>query len=719
MKKILWIFIVIIIVILAILVLGTYTHGKNQADNALKHGMEQLQKSQYVKSLEYLNKSLELYSKIGDKKGLAKVNLQLAFYYLETLNPDMAEVCALKSLELFNEADDRQGTFRADVALADAYQQKKEIDKAGDRIDEAWNMIDKSFPDNLLIDFHLVRGKIESQKRKADLAFKDFNEAYILSGKVNDINSQFAALNELSVFFSRADDPASARKYYDMSLKLTGKTDRKYFQAVLQETEGWIFQVENKKEETRKAWMKSLDLYKSMGNSGKEIETLLNLAWISNGLQDQEKAHDYIVSAMNLAKKSGNLYLRMLSAWYMKNFITMTRNSTDVQIVIGEYEEIARISKDSVEKAKAYYHLGELLHYIRGDLKQSESAYANAEKYYGEANDKKWQVTTLLDLSMIQAKQGKLDQSLETCNKALLLRQKIGEIKQEDDPDFYRFGSISEIYRRMAHANRSRKNYNKALEFYGKALDYDKAHNMQKEKINDLNFIFDTNMETGDFNKAWKALAEFLNEIPLMEDPADRVSFYSRIFGALTKTPISTKTDGTPESILKNESSAQQEVMKKLLENDRLYRQIQISFERSLKEAENQGLSPEYGMRFHRFQGKMNLLSGKKQEALAEYEKAASELAKMGNGEELAEVALAIGDIYQIEGKEKEALPFYMKALDLCILNLNSDSEGMNPPVGKKNSPTAILAKRTVKLLEESGRKDETKRYQEFLEKNP
>lgn len=719
MKKILWILAAAILIIIAILAFRIYTVEKAAADNSLRQGTEQLLKSKYAQSLDSFNRSLSLYTKFRDKKGQAKVNLQLTRYYLETLDPDRAKDSAVKSLNLFKETEDRQGTFQAVVALADAYQQKKEIDKAGNRIEEAWNLIEKGFPDNLLVDFHLARGRIESQKRKADLAFRDFNESYVLSEKGNDINLQFAALNELAVFFSRADDSASARKYFDMGLKLTAKTDRKYFQAVSAETEGWIFQSENKKEETRKAWLKSLALYKSMGNSGKEIETLLNLAWISSSLQDQEKAHEYILNALKQSKSSNNQYLRMLSAWYLKNFITMTRNPDDLLLVMGEYEEIAGTGKDPVEKAKAYYHLGELMHYMKGDLKQSESAYTNAEKYYGEAGDKKWQVTTLLDLSMIQAKQGKLDQSLETCRKALAIRQEIGEVRKEDDPDFYRFGSISEINRRMAHAYRSRKNYEKALEFYGKALDYDKSQNMLKEKINDLNFIFDTSMEISDSDKAWKALAEFLEDIPLQEDPADRVSFYSRIFIALIKTPANFESDKMTPSPVKTESAAQLAVMKKLLADGRLYRQTLISFERSLEQAENQGLSAEYGIWFHRFQGKMNSLSGKNREALAEYGKAMSELGKTGNGEDMAEVALAMGDIYRTEGKEKDALPLYLKALDLCRENSLPDSPEKIASGEKKNSPMIILAKRTAKLLEESGRKEESLKYRSFPEKKP
>ena len=717
MKKILWISAVAIIVILAIFTFRIYAVEKAAADNALKQGTELLLKSRYAQSLESLNKSLNLYEKFRDKKGQAKVHLQLARYFLETLDPDRAKSSAVESLKLFNETEDRQGAFQAVVTLADAFQQKKETDKAVNRIEEAWSLIEKGFPNNLLIDFHIVRGRIESQKRKADIAFRDFNEAYVLSEKGNDINSQFAALKELAIFFSKAQDSASARKYYDMGLKLISKTDRKYFQAVSAETEGWIFQSEGKKEETRKAWLKSLDLYKSMGNTGKEIETLLNLAWISSGLQDQEKTHEYILNALKLSKSINNLHLRMLSAWYLKNFITMTRNPGDLPLVIAEYEEIAKICKDPMEKAKAYYHLGELMHYMKGDLKQSESAYANAEKYYGEAGDKKWQVTTLLDLSMIQAKQGKLEQSLETCSKALALRQEIGEVKKEEDPNFYRFGSISEIYRRMAHAYRSRKNYEKALEFYGKALDYDKSQNMLKEKINDLNFIFDTGMEISDADKAWEALALFLEDVPLLEDPAERVSFYSRIFKALTKSPVKAKHAKTTESPVNNESDTQLMVMKKLLDEGRLYRQTQISFQRSLEQAKNQGLSMEYEIGFHRFQGKMNSLSGKNQAALTEYGKAVQELEKMGNGEEMAQVALAMGDIYRLKGKESDALPLYLKTLDLCLVNLKSDSGEQNPPEVNIDSPTAILAEKAVKLLEDSGRKDEAKKYRKLLKK--
>lgn len=713
MKKFLWISAIAVIVIIALYTIRIYAVDKAEADKALKQGTEQFLKCEYVQSLDSFNKSLGLYEKYKDKKGQANVNLQLARYYLETLDPDNAKDCAAKSFNLFNETDARQGAFQAEVALADAYQQKKNIREADEKIDNAWNMMDKSFPDNLLVDFHLVRGRIESQKRKAELAFRDFNEAYMTAEKGNDINARFAALNELAVFFSRANDTVSARKYYDMSLKLAEKTGRKYNQALAGETLGWILQSENKKKEAREAWEKSLDLYKSMGNRGKEIETLLNIAWISSTMQDQEKTYEYILKALNLSKNIRNLHLRLLSAWYLKNFITMTRNPGDLPLITAEYEDIANTCKNPLEKAQAYYHLGELMHYIKGDLKQSEAAFANAGKYYEEAGDKKWLVTTLLDLSMMQVKQGKLDESLATCQKALALRQEIGEVRKEDDPSFYRFGSIGEIYRRMAHANRSRKNYDRAVELYGKALDYDKSHNMVMEKINDLNFIFDTCLENSDTEKAWKALSEFLDEVPLLEDPAERVNFYSRIFTALSKVPAASGN----KSAGKSESSPRVILMKRLNSDDRLYRQTLISFRRSLEQAENQGLSGEYVMRFHWFQGAMNALTGKSREALQEYGKALPELEKMGNPEELAEVALAMGDIYVKEGKEKSALPLYLKVLNLYRENSRLDSSEKPTPEGKKNSPTVILAKRTVKLLEESGRKDEAKKYLDIAEK--
>lgn len=633
---------------------NAFAGEKSEAEESLKRGVELFHKSDYEGSLRLLNESLSIFSKSGDKRGQAKAELELARLYLETGEPDRAIVYGLAGFNKFDELRDQQGKFEADTVLADAYLFRNDRDKAGEKLSSAWSLVSKDFPENILAEFYNVRGKFEQKKKRTELSIKNFNEAYRLGVKTGDINLQIMALNELALSCSRNNDMGNAKKYYQQGLELISRSDRKYFQALYNDTEGWINWSQGNKEDVASCWLKSLAQYRDMGNKGMEISTLLNLAWISNTMQDPEKSHEFILKAIEVSKLEKNDFMRLTSVWYLKSYISTFRKADDTDLACKEYEEMGSTFKDPSYRGQAYFNLGEICQFIKRDYKEAELGYSNAEKYFKEAGNKKEQIHSLLDISTVQAIQGKFEESLESCKKALAIREKMGEVRKEDDPDLYRWGSIGEIYRRIGHTYRAKSDYAKALQYFRKALDYDSSANMIHEKINDLNFIMETSLEIYDLDGSWKALEQFMKEIPLLDDPAQRLNYYSWVFRGLTNGSLKEKASGsTPQSLL----------LKKLQEDQALNQKVLISYKESLEQLKTKKLHPGFEIILCKFLGEIHAANSKFIEAANEFEKAAELAHKLGDLREEADSCDLLADLMMAQGKMSEAVDYGKKAL--------------------------------------------------------
>ncbi len=649
-----------VIIIATLLLISTFfsfnsfAGEKTKGEESLNQGVILFHKSNYEGSLKLLNESLSLFTRSGDKRGQAKAELQLARLYLETGDPDQAISYSVACFKKFDKLRDQQGKFEADTVSAKAYLFRNDLDKAGEKIANAWSLINKDFPEDIPAEFYIARGIYEQRKKRTELSVKNFNEAYLLGIKTGDLNLQIMALNELALSYSRNNNIGAAKKYYQQGLELISKTDRKYFQALYNDTDGWINWAQGNKEDVTSCWLKSLAQYRSMENKGMEINTLLNLAWISNTMQAPEKSHEFILKAIELSKLEKNDFLRLTSVWYLKSYISSFRKADDTDLACKEYEEMGRTFKDLSYRAQAYFNLGEICQFIRRDYKEAELNYSNAERCFKESGDKKEQIHSMLDTSTVQAIQGKYEESLESCKKALNIREKMGEVRKEDDPLFYRQGSIGEIYRRIGHTCRAKSDYTKALQYYHKALDYDSSKDMINEKISDLNFMMETSLEIYDLDGSWKALERLIKEIPRLDNPVQRLNYYSWIFRGLTNRSSKEKTSGsTPQSLL----------LKKLQEDQELNQKVLISYKESLEQLKTKKLHPGFEINLCKFLGEIHTANSKFIEAANEFEKAAELAHKLGDVREEADSCDLLADLMMTQGKMNEAVDYGKKAL--------------------------------------------------------
>lgn len=644
----------VLIVISAFIPFTAFAGEANKAENILHRGTELFLKSNYEESLKLLNESLNLFTKSGDKKGQARAELQLARLYMETADPDRAIAYGMAGFKKFDELRDRQGKFEADTLLAKAYLFRNDQDKAGEKIAEAWSLVSKDLPENILAEFYIVRGIFEQKRKRTELSIKNFEEAYRLGIKTGDISLQVMALNELALAYSSNNDIRSAKKYYQQGLELISRTDRKYLQALYNDTEGSINWSQGNKEDVASCWLKSLAQYREMGNKGMEIATLLKLAWISNTTQNPEKSHESILKAIEVSKLEKNDYMRLTSVWYLKSYISSFRKADDTDLACKEYKEMGSTFKDPSLRAQAYFNLGEICQFIKRDYKEAELSYKNAERYFKEAGNKKEQVHSLLDTSTVQAIQGKYDESLDSCKKALAIREKMGEVRKEDDPNFYRQGSIGEIYRRIGHTCKVKCDYTKALKYYHKALDYDSSKDMINEKISDLNFIMETSLEIYDLDGSWKALEQLMKEIPQLDNPVQRLNYYSWVFRGLTKRSSKEETSGsTPQSLL----------LKKLQEDQALNQKVLVSYKESMEQLKTQKYHPGFEINLCIYLGEIHTANSKFIEAANEFEKAAELAHKLGSVREETDAYNLLADLMIAQGKMNEAIDYGKKAL--------------------------------------------------------
>lgn len=511
----------------------TISYSKDIDDRLLTEGIDNLMKSDYERSFKLLQSYRDNCRKTGNKRGEASVLLWLSRRDIELRNFDSAYNMGKEAERILTALKDKAGISESKILLAEAlyYQQKRK--EARLLIEETEKLITDEIPENLRIDFYLIRGRILIRSKEFDPAKKNFEEALNLSEKTDDRNRKINSLRSLAMIYGILKDFEKADESNSRAQELAMDSDRPYLQALVQETDGYLKQSRAKYQEALKSLMGAQILYKSSGNYGKEGEMFLELADTYNMLNEPEKRSKFLFRAIETFKKAGNI-ADLLNACKRYYYLAYeNKDNEELNRISEELENIARTADNPRYRALAFKYLGNMCWNVWRDHKKAAEAYQNAYRLYQNNGDGKGEVDSLRQSAWSLGNMGKFEESIQFLERAVKIRRELGEVNPYDDFDFYYYNSIGKLYQMMGMVYAMQSKHGKAIEAYKRALDSDIGENRYIDRDFNYYYLLLSALATYDVELAWNSLQGAFRDIPKNQSPGKHGTSYNLIMGAL------------------------------------------------------------------------------------------------------------------------------------------------------------------------------------------
>ena len=274
-----------------------------------------LNEQNFSEMKKQLEKSLEIYQRLGNKQGETEVLTELAYGY--TLNNDRitGRNFAQKALEIAKEINSPRAQTFALIALGDSNQRMGELEKAIKAFYEA----EKLFPENLDINekailinrigfYYLAFDELEKAKRYFSDSLELFNKLELTDGS----SMLLSLLAQISV---RQNNFADADKYFEESRKVLINSRDFFGLATLESEMGDYFLKLENFDKAQIHLQNALAFSKKLGVSYKiaEAESKIGVLYEKKG--ELKKARAAFSTALELNKKilskfaqSGNYY---------------------------------------------------------------------------------------------------------------------------------------------------------------------------------------------------------------------------------------------------------------------------------------------------------------------------------------------------------------------------------------------------------------------------
>nr|WP_294924919.1 adenylate/guanylate cyclase domain-containing protein [uncultured Flavobacterium sp.] len=319
---------------------------KGIGDNFNKIATTHYYLGDYIKALSYYTKSKETYEKINFKKGISSAlnNMGAVYYYLGNYP---------KALEFYNQAikiqkkiGDKKIIAATTQNIGGIYIDIKDYSNAMIYSQKA-NSIYRELKDSTGISHNLNgAGKIYMMQKHYSKAYDYFSQALTIADKINDEQKKIEVLYNLGELFHIQDDLTKSLSYYNLCLKASKKINSLQYTAISQIAIGVIL---NQLGENYKAIEKcktGLEIAENLGalSVKKEACKCLYGAYKSSGntksaLAFYEKSNAYDDSLQSHETSNKILNMEFQKALLMDSIAYVTKEHT---IEIRHKEEVEK-----------------------------------------------------------------------------------------------------------------------------------------------------------------------------------------------------------------------------------------------------------------------------------------------------------------------------------------------------------------------------------------
>lgn len=290
----------------------------------------------------------------------------------------------------------------------------------------------------------------------------------------------------------RYDKPDSAVYYANIGLNLARQLKNVPGQAIMLNQLGMVDDNIGQYENSRKKYLKALELYKQAGDTKGMATENIRLGVVELRKGQYDKAIDYFLRSLELSRRNGNLLGQMES-----------------YITLGE----AFAAQKKYPEAISYYHTAEKINSsipfsnlslnLFNDISiayRETGKLAEAKPYLlkgiEQSNVPQYQglnITLINTLASVYAKEGDIKTSIELQKSALEKARKINNYIRQ----IQTLTGLATTYGKTDPAN--------ALFYWKQALQLSESRNAYKEQVDELNAIADIYEHQQDYKAAYNA----------------------------------------------------------------------------------------------------------------------------------------------------------------------------------------------------------------------
>ena len=279
-----------------------------QAIDMQETAIKLYKKGEWDKALEFYEKSLEMFQKLGDKKGISNSYNNLGLLYKDKGEWDKALEFYEKSLEIKEELGDKQGISNSYGNLGLLYKDKGEWDKALEFYEKSLEMFQKLGDKQRISNSYNNLGSLYKDKGEWDKALEFYEKSLEMFQKLGDkqgISINFSDLGELNLKSGNWD---SAKEYLEESLKIAEKL-APISTVSIRENLGELSILEDRYYEAVKILEESMNIVKDVGAKPQEISILEKFGdiYISKYIAEEKKEAKDIELAENSYNKAFEL----------------------------------------------------------------------------------------------------------------------------------------------------------------------------------------------------------------------------------------------------------------------------------------------------------------------------------------------------------------------------------------------------------------------------
>lgn len=340
-------------------------------------GVLYLRKHNIDRALEYGKKSLKELEKVGDIQGIAMNLNNMGIIYTTIGDFDKALECHEKSMEIKKEIGDKQGMAESHTNLGLLSEKRGELDEAiGDYkkgLKLSRDIGDKRIIAELLNDM----GWVLNLKGDMDRALEMLYESLKYQEDIRDIHGLAESHRNLGIVLYKMGKIDQSEAHLKESLKLAEEMNDTREIATLSRWLGDLMCHMGEYDSSLKYYEKGVELSKEIKEKKLEVECLCGIAETHLTKGDKIQALNHANRAMDVAKTIDDRVDRALVRRILGNIYHSKGELKKAQNMLWKSREELALTHEREELPKVYYDLARIMY----DLKDKD----NAERYLEKA----------------------------------------------------------------------------------------------------------------------------------------------------------------------------------------------------------------------------------------------------------------------------------------------------------------------------------------------
>lgn len=414
----------------------------------------------FNKAVELYDKAMEFFEKASDLKGLGTVYLLKGKFYYYTGKIDEALEMYDKAQFLFEKVGNISDLGNVYQSKGSIYLRKGDNSKALEMYDKALIFFEKD--KNVLGqgNVYLMKGDIYYYSGDIFNALKTYDQALLFLKKTGDLIGQGNVYFRKGDIYSTTGNNSQALEMAEKALLFYEKTGEPLGQGNVYLSKGKTYYQMGQKSRTLEMYEKALSLYEKAGDTIGEGNVYRMMGDIYaetgemiGGLAMYEKA---LILFIKIGDRhgEGDVYQRKGDIFFKTGNHSRALEMYDKTLIIFEKTD------DLIGLGNIYWRKGNIF------LKREENSralemYEKALSYFEKAGDTRGHGNVLLGKGDIYFKNGDNLKALEIYNKAMVFFEKAGDPKGRGN-----------VYFRQGDIFLANSEYKKATEMYDKALAF-------------------------------------------------------------------------------------------------------------------------------------------------------------------------------------------------------------------------------------------------------